>query len=79
MSTLAYIEQLQQELNALEAKMLPNLLPAAQEALDDEWEHLMCEMEMLLQIFVEDDRGCENCAGCMYCEESSPYEDSDEL
>lgn len=85
MTTLARIETLNQELIALEAQLaVPNLLPAAQAALDDEWEHRMCELEMLSELLandLEDTRqGCDQCSGCMYCEESSPgYDEDDEM
>lgn len=83
-STFARLEAIQHELNALEAKLNMTLLPALQEALEDEWEHLMCEMEMLTELLMnemEDTReGCEHCSGCMYCEESSPgYDPADEI
>ena len=81
--TLARLEAIQQALNALEAQIPYTILPAAQEALEDEWEHLMSEMEMLTDLLMnelDDPRGCERCSGCMYCEESSPgYDGADEI
>lgn len=38
------------------------------------------EEEMLaLANAMVDDRGCETCAGCAYCEEASPYDGTDEV
>lgn len=83
-STFDRLEAIQQQLNALEATLTTTLLPALQDALEDEWEHLMCELEMLTELLaneLEDTRmGCESCSGCMYCEESSPgYDPADEM
>lgn len=81
-TTLARIDELQEELNAIEAKMDPNLFPAAQDALDDEWDHAMAELEMLTELLaneLEDDRGCETCSGCTYCEDMGMYDPADEI
>lgn len=71
------------ELTALEAQItLPNP-PATQEILDDEWTTLTDEVAMLEELLmnaIEDTRGCAQCAGCAYCEESAPgYDYADEI
>jgi hypothetical protein len=78
-ATLARITELQTELNAIEAQMVPNLLPAAQEALDNEWEHVMSEMELLTTLLLEDTRGCATCSGCPYCEDMGSYDPDGEI
>ena len=78
-ATLARISELQTELNAIEAQMVPNLLPAAQEALDNEWEHVMSEMELLTTLLLEDARGCATCSGCPYCEDMGSYDPDGEI
>ena len=84
-ATLERLDAIQLELNGVEARMtIPTLLPALQDALEDEWEHLMCELEMLTELLaneLEDTRpGCDQCAGCTYCEESAPgYDPADEI
>ena len=81
-ATLARISVIQTELNAIEAQMVPNLLPAAQDALDNEWEHVMSEMELLTQLLaedLEDTRGCETCSGCTYCEDMGMYDPDGEI
>lgn len=77
--TLARIAELQTELNGIEAQMIPNLLPAVQEALDNEWEHVMSEMELLTDLLMEDVRGCATCSGCTYCEDMGMYDPSGEV
>jgi hypothetical protein len=78
-ATLARITELQMELNTIEAQMVPNLLPAAQEALDNEWEHVMSEMELLTALLIEDTRGCATCSGCPYCEDMGSYDPDGEI
>jgi hypothetical protein len=77
--TLARIAELQTELNGIEAQMIPTLLPAVQEALDAEWEHVMSEMELLTTLLMEDVRGCETCSGCPYCEDMGMYDPDGEI
>ena len=77
---LTRLEALQQELNAIEAQMTtPN---ADQDTLDDDWEAITREMDALCVMIwndAEDDRGCESCAGCTYCEDSGRYDQADEI
>jgi hypothetical protein len=77
--TLAYIAELQTKLDGIEAQMIPNLPPTVQEALDDEWDHVMSEMELLTTLLMEDVRGCATCSGCPYCEDMGMYDPSDEI
>jgi hypothetical protein len=81
-ATLARMNELQLELNAIEALMEPNLIPAIQEALDSEWEHVMSELELLGQLLdldIEDTRGCATCSGCAYCEDTGSYDPDGEI
>ena len=77
---LTRLEALQQELNAIEAQMTtPN---ADQDTLDDDWEAITREMDMLSAMIwndAEDARGCETCSGCLYCEDTGRYDPTDEV
>lgn len=83
-ATLARLDAIQLELNVLESKLNTTLLPALQDSLEDEWEHLMCELEMLTELLaneLEDTRvGCEQCSGCAYCDTMDwGYDEADEV
>ena len=84
-ATLARLDVIQLELNAIEAMLTTeHLLPATQDALDGEWEHLMCELEMLTELLaneLEDTRvGCEQCSGCAHCDTMDwGYDEADEI
>ena len=60
-----------------------NQPPVAQEPLPDEddWTTvtLDSEEEEFNEWDMEDDRGCERCSGCAYCQDSGGYDGADEV
>lgn len=80
---LARLEELQQELNSIEAQMKEVNPHSDQAILDDAWTEVTEEIETLLELIwnsMEDERSCANCSGCAYCEESAPgYDPADEI
>lgn len=61
-----------------------NQPPVAQEPLPDEddWTTVTLdseEEEEFNEWDMEDDRGCERCSGCAYCQDSGGYDGADEV
>jgi hypothetical protein len=52
-----------------------------QQLLDQAWEAYTEELDFLdeLQQQVDDRRGCEQCAGCVYCLRDASYDGNDEV
>jgi aconitase A len=83
MNTLQHIEMLQMELIEVERQLADPNTPSDRATLDEAWTDLTQRIDELCELYwntIEDTRGCGQCAGCTYCEESAPgYDPADEM
>lgn len=73
---LVRLDELQAQLNTIEQAMKD--AGSSQGTLDEAWTNTTREMDEIVEILaiaemnkVEDTRGCQQCSGCAYCDEST--------
>ena len=79
---LVRLDELQAQLNAIEQAMKD--AGSSQGTLDEAWTKTTREMDEIVEILAmseaEDTRGCQQCSGCAYCDDTlGQYDPRDEI